>query len=148
MLTDYPAESAHSEATWLARATASGLCAAAKLNIAGLILALLNLHYAIKTTTGTVYPALGAASLLGVSQLYLMVRIEIDRRLFDALAIAPDAGNLAALDYALTVFGWVSQQQNCRSLQQRSRSAIRFLQSAGALSGLQLLTVWLFVLPG
>lgn len=149
MPADYPAQPPPSGAVWLARAAASGLCAAARLNVAGLILALLNLHTAIATApTGIVYPALRAASLLGGAQLYLLVRIEIDRRLFDALALAPDAADLAALDHALTNLGWASQRRNGRSLKERSCSAIRFLQSAGALAGLQLLTTWLFVLLG
>jgi hypothetical protein len=147
MPADYPVQPPLRGAVWLARATASGLCAAARLNVAGLILAVLNLHVAAATAPGgIVYPALGAASLLGATQLYLLVRIEIDRRLFDALAMAPDAGDLAALDFALTILGWASQARNNRSLEARSCGAIRFMQSAGALAGLQLVTTWLFIL--
>jgi hypothetical protein len=149
MSADYLAPLPPNGPAWLARATASGLCAAARLNVAGLILAVVNFHLAVRTApAGIVYPVLGAASLLGATQLYLLVRIEIDRRLFDALAMTPDADDLAALDYALTILGWARRQRNDRSLSSRSCGAIRFLQSAGALAGLQLLTVWLLILLG
>lgn len=147
MLADDTAQPPPRGAVWLARATAGGLFAAGRLNVAGLVLAVLNLHLVVATApTGIVYPVLAAASLLGATQLYLMVRIEIDRRLFEALAVAPDAADLAALDYALTTLGWGSQQNTGRSLKARSCGPIRFLQSAGTLAVLQLLTSWLFIL--
>lgn len=134
---------------WLARATSSGLYAAARLNVAGLILAALNLCLAVvEARAGVAYSTLGAASLLGTAQLYLLVRIEIDRRLFDALAIAHDADDLAALDYALTTLGWAGPKRNVHSLKARSCGAIRFLPSAGAMAGLQLTTVSLSILLG
>lgn len=134
---------------WLTRATAGSLCAAARLNVAGLILAALNLHVAVETgPNNSGYATPMAASLLGAAQLYLLVRIEIDRRLFDVLGAAPDAGDLAALDYALTVLGWNHHKRNNCSLQARSCGAIRFLPLAGAMAGFQLLTLWLFLLMG
>jgi hypothetical protein len=150
MLAEHTASPPPGGASWLARATASGLRAASRLNVAGLILAVLNIHLAVARESSRLgYPALGAAALLfGAIQLYLMVRIEIDRPLFDALAQDAGPAGLAALDYALSALGWGKQDRCGRSLEMRSRGAIRFLQFTGALAALQLLTAALLLLPG
>jgi hypothetical protein len=88
--------------------------------------------------------ALSAATIfLATIQLYLLVRIEIDRQLFDALATASDPDDLAALDDALAVLGWSSPTQASRSLKARSLGAIRFVRLAGALTALQMLAAGL-----
>lgn len=146
---DYVAQTPSIDANWLARATASGLHAAMRLNVAGLLLAALNLHFALTAVLSPVgYFASGAASLLAAIQLYLLVRIEIDTLLFDSLAMHPNRDHLAALDNALTTLGWASQQSSGRSLESRSRATTRFLPFAGALAGLQLVTTWVFIVMG
>jgi hypothetical protein len=131
--------------TWLARATGSGLRAASHLNMAGLILAaLLFQRTRLLTDVEPMSIALGAATiLLAAIQLYLLVRIEIDRQLFDALATASGPDDLAALDDALGVLAWSSPKQASRSLKARSLGAIRFVRLAGAMTALQLLAAGL-----
>lgn len=74
MPADCPTQSSPRGAVWLAGATSSGLCAA-RLNVARLILAALNLDLAVAAApAGVTHRGLGAASLLGATQFHLLVR--------------------------------------------------------------------------
>ncbi|GJG98646.1 hypothetical protein [Cupriavidus pauculus] len=124
---------------WLAHATAASLRAAARLNMAGLVLALVNACLAgIMARNGSAWLLAGAgAALAGAVQLWLLVRVEIDRKLFDALSGACTARDLAGLDAALVALGWVPQARTGRAMVDRARGAGRFLAIAGALMALQ-----------
>ncbi|WP_454733177.1 MULTISPECIES: hypothetical protein [Cupriavidus] len=139
-------------ARWVALAAVGGLDAAVRLTWAGLVLALINVLLAgTLSPAGTVYLALGiVAALAGALQLWLLVRVTIDRPLFAALAADPAPGApLAALDHALRQLGWLRRAapgEPGRSLAQRARGALRFLPWAAALAALQLLAALLLLL--
>ncbi|PLQ00372.1 hypothetical protein [Cupriavidus pauculus] len=124
---------------WLAHATAASLRAAARLNLAGLVLALVNTGLAgIMAPAGKVWLVIGiVGALAGAVQLWLLVRIEIDRRLFDVLSTASTSDELAALDTALISLGWMPHERAGRAMPERARGAGRFLVIAGALVALQ-----------
>jgi hypothetical protein len=147
MRTEQETMAADGHNVWLARATAVALGAASRLNWAGLALGLANLVLAgVMTPTGLAYRlASVAAVLLWAAQLWVLVRIEIDRHLFDALAQSCSAEDLDAVDHALATLGWGSAERTGRPLAARSGGALRFLRQAGALAALQLLAA-LFLL--
>jgi hypothetical protein len=99
MRTEQETMAADGHNVWLARATAVALGAASRLNWAGLALGLANLVLAgVMTPTGLAYRlASVAAVLLWAAQLWVLVRIEIDRHLFDALAQSCSAGSAAGI---------------------------------------------------
>lgn len=127
------------DACWLARATAASLRAAARLNLAGLVLALVNACLAgIMAATGNVWLMAGAAAaLVAGGQLWLLVRVEIDRKLFEALSMAAGDADLAGLDAALVAMGWMPPDRAGRAMRDRARGAGRFLPIAGVLVALQ-----------
>jgi hypothetical protein len=133
---------------WLARITAGAMHAAARLNGAGLVLAMANLLLAgLFAPAALVYLVLGlVVAIMGAAQLWLLVRIELDRRLFEALAVAADTAELGALDQALSALGWQAPGRAGRSLAERSRATLRFLKFAGALAATQLLLALLLLL--
>ncbi|MDF3832560.1 hypothetical protein P3W85_06310 [Cupriavidus basilensis] len=137
---------------WVAQAAVGGLDAAARLVWAGLALALVNLLLAgTLSPAGRVYLVLGiVAAALGAVQLWLLIRVAIDRRLFGALAeasaLAGMAASLASLDQALAGLGWGRPVAGGRSLARRARGALRFLHWAAALAALQLLAALLLLL--
>jgi hypothetical protein len=135
---------------WLAWVTGSSLRAAAHVNMAGLILSALVLQRTgVSTDVEPPTIALGTATmLLAAVELYLLLRIEIDRRLFEVLATAHGPDDLAALDDALGVLGRHSQRKTSRSLRARSRGAVRFVWIAVAVTALQLVAACMsFLLP-
>ncbi|WP_332877661.1 hypothetical protein [Massilia sp. S19_KUP03_FR1] len=122
---------------WLACVTGSSLRAAAHLNMAGLILAAVLVQ---RTDVKPMATALGAATLfLAAIQLYLLLRIEIDRQLFDVLASAHGPHDLAALDDALAVLALCTRTNASRSLTARSLGAFRFVRITVVVTALQLL---------
>lgn len=137
---------------WVAQATVGGLDGAARVLWAGLVLALINLLLAgTLSPAGQVYLVLGiVAALLGAIQLWLSIRVAIDRRLFGTLAQAlqhaEPAATLATLDQALVLLGWARPEAGGRSLAQRARGALRFLHWAAGLAALQLLVALLLLL--
>jgi hypothetical protein len=141
MLTEADSRPEPGTGAWVARITAGAMHAAARLNGAGLVLAMANLLLAgFFAPAALVYLILGlVAALAGVAQLWLLVRIELGRRLFEALAVSADAADLGALDQALSDLGWQAPGRAGRSLAQRSRTTLRLLKLAGALAMAQLL---------
>jgi len=132
---------------WLAHATAAGLHAASRLNALGLGLALLNATLGYLATSATALGALMLALLAAGIQLWLRVRIDIDRKLFQALSIACGGEDLAALDTALVSLGWIRQPPATRTMAERARGTSRFLRIAMALTVLQwLLAMALFAM--
>jgi len=124
---------------WLAHAVSGALRAAARLNLAGLVLALANLLLAgIMSPAGWQWLLVGGmAALVGAAQLWLMVRVEIDRTLFGALATAASADDLRALDAALVALAWVPPARAGRALSERARGAARFVHLAAGAAALQ-----------
>jgi hypothetical protein len=146
MRTEQETMAADGHNVWLARATAGALGAASRLNWAGLALGLANLVLAGVTPSGLAYRLAGvAAVLLWAAQLWVLVRIEIDRRLFEALAQSCSAEDLDAIDNALATLGWGSAERAGRPLAARSAGALRFLRQAGALAAMQLLAALFLV---
>ncbi|MGO4326614.1 hypothetical protein AB4Z48_19795 [Cupriavidus sp. 2TAF22] len=148
-------------AHWVAQATAGGLEAATRLTWAGLVLALINVLLAgTLSPAGMVYLALGiVAALSGAVQLWLLVRVTIDCRLFKVLAdvmadsdaggLAGSSAPLAALDRALRQLGWLKPGvpgAASRNLVERARGALRLLHWAAVLAALQLLAALLLLL--
>ncbi len=137
---------------WVAQAAVGGLDGAGRVLWAGLVLALINLLLAgTLSPAGQVYLVLGiVAALLGAVQLWLLIRVAIDRRLFAALAealrIADPVSTLASLDHALALLGWAAPEAAGRSLARRVRGALRFLHWAAGLAALQLLVALLLLL--
>lgn len=148
MLTEADSRPAPGTEAWMARITAGAMHAAARLNGAGLVLAMANLLLAgLFAPAALVYLILGlVAAIIGAAQLWLLVRIELDRRLFEALAVSADAADLGALDQALSALGWQAPGRAGRSLAERSRATLRFLKLAGALAAAQLLLALLLLL--
>ncbi|MDS0856338.1 hypothetical protein NUV25_01325 [Burkholderia pseudomultivorans] len=82
----------------------------------------------------------------GIAALWYAVRIEIDRRLFAALAraVAGDASTddgLAALDRALTELGWIDAGKAGRALDARVRGAVGLCRAAVLVAIVQWLVV-------
>lgn len=74
-----------------------------------------------------------APLLLSLAQLWLLLRVAIDRRLFDALAAGADRHgppDLAALDAALSGLGWISADKAGRPLPERARGAMRLVRAS------------------
>ena len=92
---------------WIAHAVTGALAGAAWLGAAGLGFAMLAAWLGASTAISR-WPA-ALALLLALPQLWLLLRVAIDRRLFAALAGgAPGQPDLAGLDAALLALGWMS----------------------------------------
>lgn len=129
-------------ATWIARATASGLRAAAHLNVAGLLVAAL-VFFRTPVLAGVEPLSMvssAAPLLIAAMQLYLMVRIEIDRQLFHALAGECSDNDLGAIDDAFGIILRNKPKHADRTLTERAHATFRFVRLAGALTAAQLLT--------
>ncbi|TDF63571.1 hypothetical protein [Cupriavidus sp. L7L] len=133
MATD-AAHSGSSEA-WIAHAVTGALSGALWIGVAGLA-------FALASAWLSAGPALSALPLLvAPAQLWLLLRVAIDRRLFDALAASADRegqADLAGLDGALTGLGWITPGRTGRSLPERARGAMRLVSASVALAAVQL----------
>ncbi|WGY69685.1 hypothetical protein KEC55_06825 [Burkholderia cepacia] len=85
----------------------------------------------------------------GIAALWYAVRIEIDRRLFAALARAAGDGavddGLAALDRALADLGWIDAAKAGRSLDARVRGAVGLCRAGVLIAIVQWLAVGLAI---
>jgi len=86
----------------------------------------------------------------GIAALWYAVRIEIDRRLFGALARAAScdasvADGLAALDRALVELGWIDAGKAGRALDDRVRGAVRLCRAAVLVAIVQWIVVGLAI---
>uniref|UniRef100_UPI001F5B3732 hypothetical protein n=1 Tax=Burkholderia metallica TaxID=488729 RepID=UPI001F5B3732 len=82
----------------------------------------------------------------GIAALWYAVRIEIDRRLFAALARAAAGGaavddGLAALDRALADLGWIDASKAGRALDARVRGAVGLCRAGVIVAIVQWLVV-------
>lgn len=125
---------------WSARITAAILDRAPLLGIASLALAAATLIgpgsriFAIVTI------------LIGLVQLWFMIRARIDADLFRALA-APGA-SLERFDDAMSALGLGGANGGARDLAERARSALRFLKIQGLCIGAQALLLAIALLAG
>ncbi|NTZ87205.1 hypothetical protein FCJ61_30520 [Burkholderia metallica] len=86
----------------------------------------------------------------GIAALWYAVRIEIDRRLFAALARAVDGDGsvddgLAALDRALADLGWIDAAKAGRTLDARVRGAVGLCRAAVLVAVVQWLVVGIVI---
>ncbi|WP_322088634.1 hypothetical protein [Burkholderia sp. BCC1999] len=85
----------------------------------------------------------------GIAALWYAVRIEIDRRLFAALARAAGDGSvddgLAALDRALADLGWIDAAKAGRALDARVRGAVGLCRAGVLIAIVQWLAVGLAI---
>ncbi|NUO86273.1 MAG: hypothetical protein HOQ37_09245, partial [Cupriavidus sp.] len=80
------------------------------------------------------------ALVLALPQLWLLLRVAIDQRLFGALAAgAPGQPELAGLDAALLELGWMPAQRAERPMIERARGALRLVRASAVLTVCQLL---------
>jgi hypothetical protein len=81
------------------------------------------------------------AVLAALPALYLGVRLELDRGLFQRLADAEDAsgGDLAALDRAMVELGLVAGGGTTRTLADRTSGVFRLTRRLGGVVGVQLM---------
>ncbi|CAG2288092.1 membrane protein [Burkholderia sola] len=82
----------------------------------------------------------------GIAALWYAVRVEIDRRLFAALARAVDGdgsvdAGLEALDRALADLGWIDTTKAGRTLDARVRGAVGLCRAAVLVAVVQWLVV-------
>jgi hypothetical protein len=119
---------------------ALGACRAARL-LAVSALALTLFAFTLLTTPiGPLDRALAAlAALALLPALYLGLRLEIDRGLFQRLADAQDANgdDLASLDRALEELGWKKGEAPPRPLATRVAGIVRLMKAMGAVVGVQ-----------
>ncbi|GLC91510.1 hypothetical protein Tamer19_09180 [Cupriavidus sp. TA19] len=120
---------------WIAHAVTGALSGAFWIGVAGLA-------FALASAWLSASPALSALPLLvALAQLWLLLRVAIDRRLFDALAASADRdgqADLAGLDGALTGLGWITPDRAGRPLRERARGAMRLVRASALLAALQL----------
>lgn len=122
---------------------------------AGRLLALASLACALFTLRVSTLPAEPLARVLAflailivLAVLYLAVRLEIDRGLFQRLAATQDANgdDLAALDRALVELGWRAGEGATRPLAARVAGVVRLVIWQGGLVAAQLVLIGLFTL--
>ena len=98
----------------------------------------------MSTPIGPLDRALAAlAALALLPALYLGLRLEIDRGLFQRLADAQDANgdDLAALDCALEELGWKTREAYARPLPARVAGVVRLMKAMGGVVGVQLVLI-------
>jgi hypothetical protein len=127
---------------WIARTTAA-LCAASRWMIAAaLALTVLAAARLLLGPPGNPLTrlALAAVLALGAPQLYLAVRIELDRRLFERLAegAGVESRGLAQLDGALEALHMQGAEKSGRSLPDRAQGALSLVRRLGGLTAGQL----------
>ncbi|WP_427309846.1 hypothetical protein [Cupriavidus sp. H39] len=137
MAADHDAASSHRTDTWVAHAVTGALAGAAWVGAAGLAFAMLAAWLGAGTAISR-WPA-ALALLLALPQLWLLLRVAIDRRLFGALAGGvPGQPDLAGLDGALLELGWMPAARAARPLSERARGALRLVRASAALTVCQL----------
>jgi hypothetical protein len=129
-------------------------CRAARLlGVSALVLAL----YALTLLTNPVGLPLQILATFAVlallPALYLGLRLEIDRFLFQRLADALDGNgdeqtDLAALDQALEAQGWKTKEAPSRPLADRVTGVLRLMKALGGVVGVQVVLVLLASLAG
>lgn len=123
---------------------ALGACRAARLlGVSALALTLFAFTL-LTTPIGPLDRTLAAlAALALLPALYLGLRLEIDRGLFQRLADAQDANgdDLAALDRALEELGWKKGEAPPRPLAERVAGTVKLMRTMGGILGVQLVLI-------
>ncbi|PVY80794.1 hypothetical protein C7414_102108 [Cupriavidus alkaliphilus] len=123
---------------WIAHAVTGALAGAAWIGAAGLAFGMLAAWLGAGNAISR-WPA-ALALLLALPQLWLLLRVAIDHRLFGALAAgASDQPGLARLDAALLELGWMPAGRAARPLTERARGALRLVRASAVLTVCQLL---------
>jgi hypothetical protein len=123
---------------WVAR-IAAAVCRAARWPI-GFSLALSIVAGAGLILTPSRWPGalLSIVLMLGLAQVYLAIRIEIDRRIFERFAEDPAAA--AEFDAALVQVGWAKAKGEApRAMADRAEGAHAFVKWANLVLALQIL---------
>ena len=126
--------------TWVAR-SAAALCVASRcIGVGSLALLLFSLWWLYSDTAGNLPRAiaLSLAAIAGAGQIYLALRIEFDRRIFEAFARSDDAGR-ADFDRSLTVLGLRSEAPRDRTMLERARGLASLVKVSGYLLVVQFL---------
>ncbi|WP_373377848.1 hypothetical protein [Cupriavidus nantongensis] len=138
MAADRDADVVQGTDAWIAHAVTGALAGAAWIGAAGLAFAMLAAWLGAGTAMSR-WPA-ALALLLALPQLWLLLRVAIDQRLFGALAAcAPEQPELARLDAALLELGWMPAAGAPRPLPERARGALRLVRASAVLTVCQLL---------
>lgn len=138
MAADHDAGLPHRTDAWIAQAVTGALAGAAWIGAAGLAFAMLAAWLGAGAAISR-WPA-ALALLLALPQLWLLLRVAIDLRLFAALASGvPGQPDLTGLDAALLELGWLPAARAARPLTERARGALRLVRASTALTVCQLL---------
>ncbi|NSX14162.1 hypothetical protein HTY52_08775 [Cupriavidus taiwanensis] len=138
MAADRDDDFVHRTDTWIAHAVTGALSGAMWIGAAGLAFAMLAAWLGAGSASLRLPAAL--ALLLALPQLWLLLRVAIDHRLFGALATGvPGQADLAGLDAALLQLGWMPAARAARPLPERARGALRLVRASAALTVCQLL---------
>ncbi len=122
---------------WIAHAVTGALSGAVWIGAAGLAFAVATAWLGAATPMSRWLAA--ASLLLALPQLWLLLRVAIDRRLFHALATGRQGQpDLAGLDTALLGLGWMPAQRAGRPLSSRARGALRLVRASAVLTVCQL----------
>ncbi len=126
--------------TWVAR-TAAALCVASRCIAVGSVALLSFALWWLYADAATNVPrgiALSLAALAGAAQIYLWLRIEFDRRIFEAFASA-DATAPARFDQSLPLLGLRNGAQSERTMLDRARGLASLVRLSGYLLAMQFL---------
>ncbi|WP_354673373.1 hypothetical protein [Cupriavidus alkaliphilus] len=135
---DRAAEFVQATDAWIAHAVTGALAGAAWIGAAGVAFGMLAAWLGAGNAISR-WPA-ALALLLALPQLWLLLRVAIDHRLFGALAAgASDQPGLARLDAALLELGWMPAGRAARPLTERARGALRLVRASAVLTVCQLL---------
>lgn len=140
--TSMGADRAHRTDAWIAHAVTGALSGAMWIGAAGLAFAILAAWLGAGSAVARWVAAL--ALLLALPQLWLLLRVAIDHRLFAALASGAQgqaglAADLRQLDAALLELGWMPAARAARPLPERARGALRLVRASAVLTVCQLL---------
>lgn len=128
---------------------ALGACRAGRLlALASLACALFTLYLSTVHADALARVLVSLAILAVLPVLYLAVRLEIDRGLFQRLAATQDVNgdDLAALNRAMAELGWKAGEGATRPLAERVAGVVRLVKWQGGLVAVQLVLIWLFTL--
>ena len=127
---------------WIARSAAAFCVAARWLSLASLALAVLALGclYLFPTVNMPAAAMLSLVTAAGAVQAYLALRIEFDRRIFEAFAAHPEGAAAAAsgFDEAMQSLGMPPKGKAGRTLAERALGALLLVKGAGWIFALQL----------
>ncbi len=127
---------------WIARSVAA-LCIASRwLSCASLVLAVLTLGYLYLFPPASIaFAAMcSGAVAAGLIQVYLAMRIEFDRKIFEALAAHPEGATAGtdAFDQAMQSLGMLPKSKIGRPLAERASGTVFLVRGTGWVLAFQL----------